>query len=422
MTGLPVTGPAGTPPAGTSGAGPLSGYRVVDLTVNMTGPLATMMLADQGADVVKVEAPQGDVIRRLGSGRAGTTAYFANLNRTKRSIVVDVRQPDGRDLVRRLAEGADVFIENFRPGVMERLGLGAEELCASHPALVYVSITGYGRTGPLSATPVYDHVVQAVSGIAARQADRSGVPALVRHGIVDKATGLSVAQAVTAALLARARTGTGSRVEVSMLDVALNFLWPDGMMNHTCLDPVTELPPIANTFRLTETADGFVALITVTDDQWQGLMRASGRADLLEDPQFKTSADRLRNGGKGMRMIATVLAGMPTAEVVARLTEYDVPCAAVTGLDDVRTHPQVIASGSLEETIDPYLGRVVQPRPAPRFGGIPEAPRRPAPGLGEHTDEILGELGLTPDQVLDLRRRGVVGGGAATFDREDPAG
>ena len=404
------------------GAGPLSGFRVIDLTVNMTGPMATMILGDQGADVVKVEPPQGDVIRRLGSGRAGTTAYFANLNRSKRSIVVDVRQPDGRDLVRRLAAGADVFIENFRPGVIERLGLGPEELRAAHPALVYVSITGYGRTGPLTATPVYDHVVQALSGIAARQADRSGVPALVRQGIVDKATGYSVSQAVTAALLARTRTGIGARVEVSMLDVALHFLWPDGMMNHTCLDPVNELPPIANTFRLTETADGFVALITVTDDQWQGLMRASGRADLLEDPRFRTSADRMRNGGTGMRMIAPILAEMPTGEVVARLTEHDVPCAAVTDLDDVRTHPQVIASGSLEESVDPRLGRVVQPRPTARFAEMPQAARRPSPGLGEHTDEILGELGLTPDAVAELRQQGVVGGGETAFDRGDPAG
>jgi len=403
------------------GPGPLGGYRIVDLTVNMTGPLATMILADQGADVVKVEPAHGDIIRGVGSGRAGTTAYFANLNRSKRSIVIDVRQPDGRDLVRRLADGADVFIENFRPGVIERLGLGPDELRATHPALVYVSITGYGRTGPLTATPVYDHVVQAMSGIAARQADRSGVPALVRQGLVDKATGYSVAQAITAALLARARTGIGARVEVSMLDVALNFLWPDGMMAHTCLDPVNELPEIANTFRLTPTADGFVALITVTDDQWQGLMRGSGRADLLADPQFRTSADRQRNGGTAMREIGAALRAMSTEEVVARLTEHDVPCAAVVDLDHVRTQPQVIASGSLEETVDPRLGRVVQPRPAPRFGGIREAPRRPAPGLGEHTAEILGELGLGPDDVLDLQRRGIVGG-AGAVDREDPAG
>ena len=232
------------------GAGPLAGVRVVDLSTNMTGPLATLVLAQQGADVIKVEPPAGDVIRKVGTGRGGTTAYFSNLNRAKRSIVVDVQRPAGLELVARLAGAADVFVQNFRPGVVERLGLGPDELCAANPSLVYVSINGFGRTGPLAAQPAYDHVVQALSGIAAAQADaKTGTAALVRHGIVDKATGYTAAQAVTAALFARSRTGTGTCIDVSMLDTALNFLWPDAMMNHTCLDEVTVVPSIANTFR-----------------------------------------------------------------------------------------------------------------------------------------------------------------------------
>ena len=396
-------------------AGPLAGVRVVDLSTNMTGPLATLVLAQQGADVIKVEPPAGDVIRRVGTGRAGTTAYFANLNRAKRSIVVDVQQRAGLELVTRLAGAADVFVQNFRPGVVERLGLGPDELCAANPALVYVSISGFGRTGPLAAQPAYDHVVQALSGIAAAQADpKTGTAALVRHGIVDKATGYTVAQAVTAALLARTRTGSGTRIDVSMLDTALNFLWPDAMMNHTCLDEVTVVPPIANTFRPTATADGFVQLITVTDDQWQHLLQAAGLGHLLEDPDFATPADRLRHGGRAMRQVAAVLAALPTAEVVERLAAHDVPCAPIVELDDVAGVPQIVATGALEETIDPLLGRVRQPRPAARFGAIPEAPRPPAPALGEHTRSVLTAMGYTAPEVAALEADGVV--------RVDPGG
>ena len=393
-----------------SGDGPLAGVRVVDLSVNMTGPFATLILAEQGAAVLKIEPPGGDIIRRVGTGRAGTTAYFSNLNRTKRSMVVDLQQAAGLDVLRRLTAHADVLVQNYRPGVVERLGLGPDDVRAANPALVYVSITGYGRTGPMSALPVYDHVVQALSGIAAIQTDRrDGSAALVRHGIVDKATGYTVAQAVTAALLARATSGRGTAIEVSMLDVALNFLWPDGMMNQTCLDPVTVLPPISNTFRPTPTADGYVVLITVTDHQFKGLVHAAGLAELLDDPELRTPEDRQRNGGKAMRQVGPVLAKLPTAEVVARLAAHDVPCAPIVALDDVAAEPQVIASGSLEETADPTLGRLRQPRPAARFSAIEEPSRTAAPVLGQHTDEVLEDMGFTSEERAALRAEGAVG-------------
>jgi crotonobetainyl-CoA:carnitine CoA-transferase CaiB-like acyl-CoA transferase len=404
-----VSGVWPAPRDGDAG-GPLSGFRILDLSVNMTGPTATLMLAQQGADVIKVEPPEGDVVRRVGTGRGGTSAYFANLNRSKRSIVLDLQKPAGRDIAVRLAGDADVLVQNYRPGVVERLGLGPDEMCAANPTLVYVSINGFGHSGPMAALPAYDHVVQALSGIAALQSDpRDGTGALVRHGIVDKATGYTVAQAVTAALLARTRTGTGTRIEVSMLDTALNFVWPDGMMNQTCLDPVTVVPPIANTFRPTKTADGYIVLITVTDDQWQRLLRAAGLAHLLDDPQFRTPADRLKHGGRAMRQVAAVLAALSTAEVLERLSSHDVPCAPITALDDVASQPQVVAAGSLEETLDPVLGRVVQPRPAAHFAGIGEARRRPSPALGQHTTEVLEDMGLSAAEVAALRADGVVG-------------
>jgi len=394
--------------AGDGRTGPLAPYRVVDLTMNMSGPLATMVLADQGADVVKVEPPGGDVIRRVGTGRGGTSAYFANLNRNKRSIVVDLSGERGRDVVRRLSDGADVFVQNFRLGVIERLGLGAEELCRSNPRLVHASITGFGRSGPLVEAPAYDHVVQALSGIAARQADpRGGAPDLVRHGLVDKATAYTTAEAIVTALLCRERTGQGAVIEVSMLDVALNFLWPDGMMNHTCLDDVPQVPAVAGSFRLTPTADGHVSLVSLTDEQWRGLLAAAG---LEEDERTSTVEGRMMHGGETMRAVKARLAEMPTAEVVARMAERQVPCAPVVGLADLRAEPQVVAAGVLEELAHPVLGRILQPRPAARMPGVAEGSwsPRPAPAAGEHTEEVLGEAGFTGAEIAELQGAGVI--------------
>ena len=381
--------------------GPLAGYRVVDLTMNMSGPLATMVLADQGADVIKIEPPGGEVIRRVGTGRGGTTTYFANLNRSKRSIVIDLQSDRGRAVLLQLVSAADVFVQNFRLGVADRLGLGVDALRGAHPRLVYVSITGFGPDGPLSAAPAYDHAVQALSGIAARQAGpKEGVPDLVRHGIVDKATAYTTAQAITAALLVRERTGEGGVIDVSMLDVAINFLWPDGMMNHTCLDDVPEVPAVAGSFRLTQTADGYVSVVTLTDKQWQGLVIASG---VTEDERAGTVEGRMKHGGDTMRRVKQSLAEMTTEEVVARMTANEVPCAPVVGLGHVREHPQVIASAVIEETVHPALGRIVQPRPAARLHDVEEAERRPAPAAGEHTDEILTEAGFSPGEIAELR-------------------
>jgi crotonobetainyl-CoA:carnitine CoA-transferase CaiB-like acyl-CoA transferase len=386
--------------------GPLTGYRVVDLTMNMSGPLGTMVLAEQGADVVKVEPPGGEVIRKVGMGRGGSTTYFANLNRNKRSIVIDLQKPQGRELLLRFVDGADVFVQNFRLGVAERLGLGPDDLRRGRPRLIYVSVSGFGREGPLAAAPAYDHAVQALSGIAARQADpREGIPDLVRHGIVDKATGLTVAQAVTAALLARSRTGEGATIDISMLDVAINFLWPDGMMNHTCLGDVPEVPAVAGSFRLTKTADGYVSVVTLTDRQWQGMVEASG---VTEDPRAGTVEGRMKHGGDTMRLVKARLAEMKTDDVVARMTENEVPCAPVVSLEQVRFHPQIVASGVLEEMEHPALGPIIQPRPAARIDAFPLGTRRPAPSAGQHTDEVLAELGLPSADIAALREAGIV--------------
>jgi crotonobetainyl-CoA:carnitine CoA-transferase CaiB-like acyl-CoA transferase len=391
----------------TDATRPLAGTRVIDLTTNMSGPLATMVLADQGADVVKVEPLSGDAIRTVGTGHAGMSAYFANNNRGKRSIAVDLSTEQGREVVRRLARDADVFAQNFRPGVVERLGLGDHELMPANRRLVYASISGFGTVGPLAGAPAYDHVVQALSGFAAIQSAGTSEPSMVRHGVVDKATAYTFAQAVTAALLRRERTGQGGRVDVSMLDVAIAFLWPDGMMDNTVDDPSMVLPPTSRSFRVTPTADGQVVLVTLTAAQWAGLTSALLDADGTSDAMADT-AERMRGGAEVMRRVRAKIAGMPTAGVLDRLSAADVPVAPVLALDAVAHHDQVVACGTVWAFEHGVLGPVHQPRPAPLFDDEQIEPERTAPRLGEHADEILTEVGWHQAEIDELRAAGVI--------------
>jgi crotonobetainyl-CoA:carnitine CoA-transferase CaiB-like acyl-CoA transferase len=385
---------------------PLAGIRIIDLTSNMSGPLATMVLADQGADVIKVEPPSGDAIRSVGTGHAGMSAYFANNNRGKRSIAINLSTEAGRDIVRRLASGADVFAQNFRPGVIDRLGLDAGSLMAANPRLVYASISGFGTDGPLAGAPAYDHVVQALAGYAAIQSAGTSEPSMVRHGVVDKATAYTLAQAVTAALLQRERTGRGTQIDVSMLDVAIAFLWPDGMMDHTVDEPSNVLPPTSRSFRVTPTADGQVVLVTLTASQWGALTGA-----LLDDGEAGDMTDtsaRMKGGAEVMRRVRGAIASMPTDEVVARLRAADVPVAPVRQLDEVADDPQVVACGTVRAFEHDVLGKIHQPRPAPYFGGATIAPTPSAPPLGQHTDEVLRDAGWSDADIADLRAEGIV--------------
>ncbi|HVN52215.1 MAG TPA: CoA transferase [Acidimicrobiales bacterium] len=388
---------------------PLEGVRVIDLTSNMSGPLATMVLAEQGADVVKVEPPAGDLIRTVGTGRHGMSAYFANLNRGKRSIAVDLSVDAGAALVRRLASTADVFVQNFRPGVVERLGLGPDVVMGANERLVYGSISGFGLDGPLATEPAYDHVVQALSGFAALQAAAGGEPDLVRQGAIDKASAYTLAQAITAALLQRTTTGRGARIDVSMLDVALAFIWPDGMMNNTCVGEVQVLPPVSRSFRTTPTADGYVVLVTLTAKQWDGLVAA-----ILTEPDDDTGGDlsdtgaRMSGGAEIMRAVRQRLRELPTDEVVRRLREADVPCAPVRGLDELHLDEQIGASRILEVVEHPIMGTIRQPGPAPLVDGARPARGAPAAATGAHTREVLVEHGWSDAEVDALAADGVV--------------
>jgi crotonobetainyl-CoA:carnitine CoA-transferase CaiB-like acyl-CoA transferase len=392
-------------------AGPLHGLRIVDVTSMISGPLATMLLGDQGADVIKIEPPvTGDLVRGIGSARAGIAPIFATSNRNKRSVVINLKEPRGVELLKRLVGGADAFVQNFRPGAADRMGIGESVLREVKPDLVYVSISGFGERGPYRHKRVYDPVIQALSGLASIQGDRvTGRPRMVRTIVPDKLTAMTAAQAITAALLSRERTGEGQHVRLAMLDSMISFLWPEGMARYTFVDQERTAPRRAQTLDLVfETQDGYITAGAVSDREWAGLARAAGHPEWIDDPRFKTTADRLVNWDGRLGLMADALKTRTSSEWLERLEAEDVPCAPILRRKDLLTHPQIVENELIVETDHPHVGRVRQTRPAARFEGMPAEIRLQAPLLGEHTDEILAEAGIRSSEIADLRAAAIV--------------
>jgi crotonobetainyl-CoA:carnitine CoA-transferase CaiB-like acyl-CoA transferase len=384
----------------------LHGYRIVDLTSMISGPLATMILADQGADVIKVENPQGgDHTRAAANRRGGFSASFLNNNRNKRSIVLDLKTDAARDALLRLVAGADVFIQNFRPGVAERMGLGEAAIREVAPRIVYVSISGFGEDGPFSHKPVYDPLIQALSGLATVQAGSDGErPRLVRTILPDKLTAVTASQAITAALLARERSGEGQHVRLSMLDAVLAFLWASDMGSQTFVgDELPQQDAASFIDLIYQTADHYISAAVQTDREWAALTRALERPEWLKDSRFKTPALRQKHINERLMMIQEVLLSRPAGEWLERLTAAGVPCAPVLTRNEVIAHPQVIANGIVVQTPHSEAGLLRQARPAARFSATPAAICAGAPLLGEHTETILAELGYAPDEIAALK-------------------
>ncbi len=395
-------------------AGPLSGFRILDLSAVISGPFGTMILADQGADVIKVEPVNGDFTRAAGNQMNGMSASFLNNNRNKRSIAVDLKAPGGVDLVKRLAKDCDVFVQNFRPGVMERLGLGEDDIRAVCPDIIYVSLSGFGEKGPFAGKPVYDPIIQALSGLASVQGGSDQErPRLLRTILPDKLTAITASQAITAALLARTRTGQGQHVRLSMLDAVVAFLWSSDMGGQTYVGHDVSQQRAASFIDLIyETRDGFMSVAVMTNPQWKALAEATGHPEWIDDPRFATTALRDLNINERLALIQSVLLDRTTDEWMAVLEPAGVPCAPVLHRKDMIHHPQVLASGIVTENHHPVAGPLRQARNAARFSETVPEHRHGAPLLGEHTDEILREAGLSDAEIADLRQQGAVSGPA----------
>ncbi|MBQ75297.1 MAG: CoA transferase [Gammaproteobacteria bacterium] len=389
--------------------GPLTGFKILDLSAVLSGPLATAWLADQGAEVIKVEPLQGDIVRHMGGGAKGITPSFLNANRGKKSIAIDLKTETGVQLVKKLATLADVLVQNFRPGAIERMGLGYDVIKSINPGIVYCSISGFGETGPFAHKRVYDPVIQSLSGLADIQRDRdTGRPKMIRTVIPDMTTALTASQAITAALLSRERTGRGQHVQLAMIDAMIALTWAEGMAGYTVIGGEDKAPPQLAPDLIYKTTDGYITAGAVSDLEWQGMCHALQKEEWLDDNRFNTPAGRVKNVAERLTMTAEVIATRSSAHWLKVLDEHHVPSAPVLTRRELLDNEQIKANELIIEMDQPGLGRVRQPRPAARFSETPAQIQGVAPGLGEHSLEILRQAGLSDDEVEELLSDGVV--------------
>ena len=395
----------------TEATGPLSGLKVLDLSIALTGPFAAALLADQGAEVTKVERPGiGDIARWIGVAVNGMSAFYLACNRGKRCIAVDLSTDEGRDIVLQMAADADVIIQNFRPGVINRLGLGYDAVREINPDVIYASISGYGPVGPYRDRSAYDTSIQAYAGFAATQAELDGPPTFIKQNAADKVSALFACQAITAALFARASGRGGQHLEMGMADACVSFLWAEAAGNEVLLGADGSMPSSFNAgFAPMRFLDGWGIVVPTTDADFAGMCKALDVPG-WDDPRVKTVGERRKNRDvlePIMDMCYAMAANLTQADAIERFERERVAFAMVLSAAEMVDDPHAIAIGMFEEFDHPVVGRARLPRHPTQFHATPASLGFGAPALGQHTDEVLGELGLGA-QIERLRAAGVV--------------
>jgi crotonobetainyl-CoA:carnitine CoA-transferase CaiB-like acyl-CoA transferase len=396
-------------------AGPLDGIKVIDISAVISGPMCAQVLADQGAHVIKVE-PRGlgDITRGGGYRRDTISAMYASANRGKQSITVDLQHPTGIALLHELAKDADVLIQNFRPGAVDRMGIGADAMHATNPDLIYVSISGFGPTGPYNDWRVYDPIIQAISGVVSIQQSRDiPIPDLIRTLVCDKATALTAAQAVTAALFARLKgQARGQHLVIPMIDSTLYYLWPDVYMAHTMMgEDITPGPLLYQIYRLQPTADGSLVYFAGSDSEAHGLFQALDRPDLIDDPRFTTMAQRSKSENFTVlgELLNDAFLTFETDVIMERLHHEQVPAAPILSLDDVFLDEQVVHNDAIHTFDHPVVGTMRMAKPPVRWSHTQHDTSWAIDRLGESTDAVLISLGHNTEAIAALREQGIVG-------------
>jgi len=390
--------------------GPLTGLKVLDLTGMVSGPVAAMMLADQGAEVIKVEPLTGELVRHMAAPHNGVNPVFFSCNRGKKSIALDLKTEEGKKILLRLASEADVFMQNFRPGAIDRMGFGEEVIRKLNPKIIYVSISGFGNRGPYANSRVYDPVIQALSGATDIQADRdTGRPKMFRIIIADKVTALTAAQAVSAALYAREKHGTAQHIELSMLDCMISFFWPEGMAGIVYAENEIDVRKLQGSQDLIYKAkDKYITAGAVSDAEWQGMCKALNREDLVDDERFASPAGRVANAQIRKEITGEEIAKWKSSEILERLQAEGVPSAPLLDRMELLDNEQILANESIQRINIDGFGEVRQARPAARFSKTPTKLSRPAPKLGEHTHEVLSDIGINETERKNLLDKKII--------------
>lgn len=390
--------------------GALDGIRVLDFSTMVSGPVATAILADQGAEVIKIESPAGDEMRKIGNARNGLTAGFFSCNRGKKSLVLDLKNELAKKALAKLIGTADVLVQNFRPGAMERMGFGESAVRKIKSDIIYVSISGFGETGPYAHKRVYDPVIQALCGATDIQADRdTGRPKMFRIIIADKVTSITTAQAISSALFSRERTGRGQHIKLSMLDTMVAFFWPEGMSGITFVGDEIDVTKYQGTMDLIyETKTGYITAGAISDSEWKGMCKVLGKPDWIDDERFATTTARFRNAEERKQLTAVEIMKWERDEILKRLDAEGVPSAPLLTRLDLLDDAQIHENHTIQIYEFAGHGKIRQARPAAIFEGTPSEVKSPAPRLGEHSLEILESAGISQAEFSELERAGAV--------------